>query len=158
MYRRQTGNKHQLVVPKTLFHHIKVNHDPVYVSHPSVKRTWDLISLNYWWPGMHNSIKDYVKVCDVCQRRKEERQIVAPLGDVYQPSVPIDVISKDITGPYVLTPQKNKICSGYTNQRPECSNVCKGLRKPNRYQKRHRFKINYCSRSIIYVHIFPRDL
>jgi len=40
MYRRQTGNKHQLVVPKTLIHHIiKVNHDPVYVAHPGVKRT-----------------------------------------------------------------------------------------------------------------------
>ena len=35
MYGRQTGNKHQLVVPKTLIHHIiEVNHDPVYVEHP----------------------------------------------------------------------------------------------------------------------------
>ena len=35
MYRHQTGNKHQLVVPKTLINHIiKVNHDPVYVAHP----------------------------------------------------------------------------------------------------------------------------
>jgi hypothetical protein len=49
MYRRQIGNKHQLVVPKNLIHHIiKVNHDPVYVAHPGVKRTYDLISLNYW--------------------------------------------------------------------------------------------------------------
>jgi hypothetical protein len=39
MYRRQTGNKHQLVVPKNLIHHIKVNHEPVYVAHPGVKRT-----------------------------------------------------------------------------------------------------------------------
>ena len=40
MYRRQTGKKQQLVVPKTLVHHIiKVNHDPVYVAHPGVKRT-----------------------------------------------------------------------------------------------------------------------
>jgi len=37
MYRRQTGNKHQLVVPKTLIHNIKVNYDPVYVAHPGVE-------------------------------------------------------------------------------------------------------------------------
>jgi len=58
MYRRQTGNKHQLVVPKNLVHHIlKVNHDPVYIAHPDVKKP-DLMSRNYWWPGMSNSIKD----------------------------------------------------------------------------------------------------
>jgi transposase InsO family protein len=33
---------------------------------------------------------------------------VAPLGDVDQPSAPFEVASLDITGPYVLTPRKNK--------------------------------------------------
>jgi hypothetical protein len=61
MYRRQTDKKHQLVVPKSLVNDIiKVNHDPVYVAHPGVKRTYDLISLNYWWPKMRNSISDWV--------------------------------------------------------------------------------------------------
>jgi hypothetical protein len=83
MYRRQTINKHLLVVPKTVIHHIiKVNHDPACVAHPGVKRAYDLISLNYWWPVMRNSIKDYVKICDACQRRIDEREFVAPLGDV----------------------------------------------------------------------------
>ena len=45
---------------------------------------------------------------DACQRRKEEREFVAPLGDVDQPSAPVEVTSMDITGPYVLTPRKNK--------------------------------------------------
>jgi len=93
MYRRQTDNKHELVVPKTIIHHIiKVNHDPVYVAHPGVKRTYDLVSLNYWWPGMRNSIKDYVKICDSCQRRKEEREFLAPLDDVDQPSAPLKLL------------------------------------------------------------------
>jgi transposase InsO family protein len=97
------------MVPKKLIHHIiKVNHDSVYVVHPGVKRTYELISLNYSWPGMRNSIKDYVKMCDACQRRKEEREFVVPLGDVNQPSALFEVISMDITGPYVLAPRKNK--------------------------------------------------
>ena len=33
---------------------------------------------------------------------------MAPLGDVDQPSAPFEVTSMDITGPYVLTPRKNK--------------------------------------------------
>jgi transposase InsO family protein len=45
---------------------------------------------------------------DACQRRKEEREFVAPLGDVDQPSAPFEVTAMDITGPYVLTLRKNK--------------------------------------------------
>jgi len=68
MYRRQPHDKHQLVVPESLVHHIKENHDPVFVAHSGVKRTRDLISLKYWWPGMRKSIEDYVKKCDTYQR------------------------------------------------------------------------------------------
>jgi len=40
-------------------------------------------------------------MCDACQRRKEEREFVAPLGDVDQPPAPFEVTSMNITGPYV---------------------------------------------------------
>jgi len=65
-------------------------------------------SLNFWWPGMRNSIKGYVKMCDACQIRKEGREFVLSQGDVDQPSAPFEVTSMDITGSYVLTPRKNK--------------------------------------------------
>jgi hypothetical protein len=97
-----------LVVPESLVHHIiKENHDPVFVPHPGVKRTHDLISLKYWWPGMWKSIEDYIKKCDACQRRKEDREFVAPLGQVEDPVAPFEMTSMDITGPYMLTPRKN---------------------------------------------------
>jgi len=49
-------------VPETLIIEvIKENHDPVYISHPGTKRTYDLISLCYWWPGIRKSIADYIK-------------------------------------------------------------------------------------------------
>jgi len=49
MYRRQQNGKHQLVVPQTLIQDdIRENHDPKYVAHPGIKRTYSLISLNYW--------------------------------------------------------------------------------------------------------------
>ena len=109
LYRRQFKGKHQLVVPKALIQDvIKENHVPQYVAHPGVRRTYNLISLNYWWPGMRKSIQEYVRSCDPCQRRKEDREFVAPLGEVDEPKTPFAVTSMDITGPYLKTPQGNK--------------------------------------------------
>ena len=53
IYRRQPGDKHQIVVPTSLIYDIyNESHNPVHVAHPGVKRTHALISLNYWWPGI----------------------------------------------------------------------------------------------------------
>jgi len=67
MYRRQQNGKHQLVVPQTLIQDvIRENHDPKYVAHPGIKRTYSLILLNYWWPKMRETIEQYVRRCDPC--------------------------------------------------------------------------------------------
>jgi len=53
MYRRQQNGKHQLVVPETSIQEvIRENHDPIFVTHPGIQRTYRLVSLNYWWPSM----------------------------------------------------------------------------------------------------------
>ena len=86
MYRRQKNGKHQLVVPQTLVQDvIKENHDPKYVAHSGMKRTYALISLNYWWPNMRKAIEDYIRKCDSCQRRKDGKVLIAPLGKVPTP-------------------------------------------------------------------------
>jgi len=87
---------------------IRANHDPSYIAHPGINRTHSVIALNYWWPGMRKSIEDYVRKCDSCQRRKEDRQFTAPLGSPEVPERPFQITSMDITGPYPLTPRQNK--------------------------------------------------
>jgi len=57
---------------------------------------------------MWRSIEEHVSRCDSCQRRKGNREFRAPLGEVEEPTVPFEVTSMDITGPYVTTPRKNK--------------------------------------------------
>jgi len=57
---------------------------------------------------MRLSIGDNIRKCDQCQRRKEDREYIAPLGDVEQPTTPFQITSMDVTGPYMLTPRKNK--------------------------------------------------
>jgi transposase InsO family protein len=109
LYRRGTQERHQLVVPKPLVGEvIKLHHDPVYASHPGVKRTHDLIALNFWWPGMRVVVKEYVRACHACQRAKEGREFKAPLGEAEEPTAPFQITAMDLTGPYPLTPRKNR--------------------------------------------------
>jgi hypothetical protein len=109
IYRRsRSQDRHQLVVPKSLVQDvIRANHDPPYIAHPGIKRTHDVIALNYWWPGMRRSIDEFVGKCDFCQKRKEDRQFTAPLGTPELPKGPFQITSMDITGPYPLTPRWN---------------------------------------------------
>jgi len=49
LYKRKSDCKHQLLVPQTLVHDVtRLNHYPVYVAHPGIKRTYSLITLRYW--------------------------------------------------------------------------------------------------------------
>jgi len=89
-----------MIVPATLVHEvIMLNHDPVYVAHPKTKWTHDRIALQYWWPVMRKAIEDYVRKCDLCQRRKGTREFVAPLGEFQEPTAPFQLTAMDITGP-----------------------------------------------------------
>ena len=57
---------------------------------------------------MRPSIAEYIKACDVCQRRKGGGEYRAPLGEVEEPTAPFQITSMDITGPYPLTPRRNR--------------------------------------------------
>jgi hypothetical protein len=52
---------------------------------------------------MRQSVERYVESCDPCERRKENREFVAPLGNTEEPSAPFQVTHMDITGPYPIT-------------------------------------------------------
>ena len=93
------------MVPETL---IRENHDTIFVAHPEIQRTYRLVSLNYRWPSMRKSIENYVRKCDSCQRRKSTRKFIASLGEVEWPTFPFHITSGDVTGPYPVTPRKNK--------------------------------------------------
>jgi hypothetical protein len=71
IYRRQRNGKHQLLVPRELISRvIRENHDPAYAAHPGVRRTCELLVLNFWWPGIRRTVEEYVRECDSCQGQK----------------------------------------------------------------------------------------
>lgn len=79
IYRRKHEDEHQLIIPSTPESDvIREKHGQVYIAHPGIKRTYELIALRFWWPGMRNTVEEYIKKCDACQRRKGYSEITAP--------------------------------------------------------------------------------
>jgi hypothetical protein len=60
---------------------IEMHHDKVFADHQGVKRTRDLITLNYVWPHMDKEIEIYVRQCESCARLKGGRNPIVPLGE-----------------------------------------------------------------------------
>ena len=54
--------------PKTSL--IRKCHDDPLAGHGGTKKTTELVNRQYYWLGMRESIKRYVKNCNMCQRSK----------------------------------------------------------------------------------------
>ena len=67
---------------------VKAHHDNIATGHPGRWKTYELVSRNFWWPGMSTFVRDYVDGCAVCQSTKVRPKTRVPL----QPNqVPTDV-------------------------------------------------------------------
>ena len=58
----------------------------VVLGHLGRCKTYELLSRNYWWPGISNDVKKYVTGCNTCQRMKNCLQ--QPYGPLLPNSVP----------------------------------------------------------------------
>jgi hypothetical protein len=124
LYRRLKGKQPKLVVPQSLIQDvIAENHDPIFVAHPGSKRTFELISLRYWWSKMRKNIQEYVRRCDKCPNRRGKHEFRDLLGEVEEPSEPLQVTSMDIKGPYCITPRKTPILLTFMDVVYSCFDV-----------------------------------
>ena len=76
---------------------VRAHHDSPFTGHPGRRRIMELISRNYWWPGMGCYIAKYVKGCDLCNRTKTFP--AAPMGKFLPNRIPSwkwQVISVDL--------------------------------------------------------------
>jgi hypothetical protein len=89
-----------LVVPNKLIQPvIEMHHDKVFAGHQGVKRTRDLIKLNYFWPYMDRDVETYVRQCESCTKFKVGRQPTAPLvGELPEMTSSFEMTSIDICG------------------------------------------------------------
>ena len=72
---------------------IKLHHDTPSAGHPGQWKTLELITYNYWWPGVIHQVKGYVTGCDHCQRMKSFPE--KPTGKL-RPNEAMSVPWKDI--------------------------------------------------------------
>ena len=49
---------------------IRSHHDTPIAGHPGQFKTYELITRNYWWPGLQRDVNRYVIGCETCQRTK----------------------------------------------------------------------------------------
>ncbi|KAF8748670.1 hypothetical protein RHS01_10653 [Rhizoctonia solani] len=67
--------------------------------HPGQQQTLELLSRNYWWPGMKSSAKEWVECCPICQVNQRAHAPVIALKPLEVPPFPFHTILYDfITG------------------------------------------------------------
>ena len=76
---------------------VKSHHDSAIAGHPGRWKTQELVSCNYWWPGLSRYISNYVKGCDLCNRTKIYPTTPAgPLIPNSIPSYPWQIVTTDL--------------------------------------------------------------
>ncbi len=52
--------------PQLCYDIVHAHHDSVMTGHPGQWKTLELVSHNYWWPGISHYVTSYVAGCDAC--------------------------------------------------------------------------------------------
>src|SRR6201999_3980084 len=79
----------KVYVPKDLqLRHdiVHAHHDTPIAGHPGRWKTLDLVTRDYWWPGISRYVSNYVKGCDICNRTKIFPS--APAGPLMPNAIP----------------------------------------------------------------------
>lgn len=88
---------------------LRESHDSPTAGHFGINKTVELVTRNYWWPGLKPFITDYVKSCD-CNRAKSSRHkpygLLEPLPI---PKRPWSSVSTDFIGELPLSNGFNAI-------------------------------------------------
>src|SRR5260221_9779780 len=82
-------------------HHdiVHTPHDSVMTGHPGQWKTLELVSHNYWWPGISHYVASYMAGCNVCNHCKSfPTQKVGKLTPNQIPTWCWEVISVDTIG------------------------------------------------------------
>ncbi|WPJ59666.1 hypothetical protein SMAC4_13198 [Sordaria macrospora] len=92
--------KNRLWIPTSLQNEvINSEHDTKFAGHMGMDKTMELITRNFWWPKMEESVREYVRGCHECQQNKPPRHsphgLLQPMELHYAPwkSVAMDFIT-----------------------------------------------------------------
>ncbi|UYV66588.1 hypothetical protein LAZ67_4002211 [Cordylochernes scorpioides] len=104
------GKPWLLVVPKQMRVAIlREAHDAPMAGHLGFAKTYDRIIRQYFWPGLHRSVRQYVAHCRECQRRKDANTKLAVKGQI--PAISEEFIVSATNS----TDEINRLISKYKN-------------------------------------------
>ncbi len=111
------------VVPKELQSELlEAYHDDLLGGHLGVTKTYDKLSLKYYWPHMRTDVETWLHTCPSCATRKDPPQMCkAPLKPL-QVTRPFDCMAVDVVGPLPQTYDGNwyiVVFSDYLTKWPE---------------------------------------
>src|SRR5260221_7254255 len=96
---RVTGRVYILDNPQLCHDLVHVHHSTIVTGHPGHWKMLELVSQNYWWPGLSRYIAKFVTGCDACnQTRTFLTQKVGKLIPNKVPDQCWQVISVDMIG------------------------------------------------------------
>lgn len=113
LYKRNfasSGSNYLLVIPRLLRNEIlQACHDEPSAGHFGYARTLARIKQRYYWPKLSATVRQYVRTCRDCQRRKAPPgQPAGLLQPVQVPSLPFQQVGMDLLGPFPTSTTGNK--------------------------------------------------
>ena len=103
----------QLVVPSTLQTDILFYyHGLPLTGHLGQNKVIPLIRTHFYWEGMNGNIRQHIKKCMPCKKRKTPRPLRAGLTETFSPTGPFHTIGMDLCGPYLPSKQNNTYILG----------------------------------------------
>lgn len=89
---------------------LKESHDSPLAAHQGFFKTLKRIREKYYWPGMANDVKNFVKACDRCKATKHtNKRMTAPMGKPKNYDRPWQMIYIDFSGPYPRSKRGNTV-------------------------------------------------
>ena len=55
---------------------IQLHYDILVAGYRGKWKTTELVTRNYWWPGVTRNVGRYLEECDICQRMKNRTEIL----------------------------------------------------------------------------------
>lgn len=79
--------------------------------HVGINNTWYKVKSRYYSPNkLYDTVKEFVKNCDICQfRKKKPARRTVPAKPILTPSTPFYVIGIDAVGPVIPSKQGNRM-------------------------------------------------
>jgi hypothetical protein len=124
LYRKNKQNPDhplRVVMQKDVEMILRAFHEDPFGGHLGVKRTQQKIAERYFWPDMLKHVYDYVKTCDVCQRRGPPSKRPEPLHPL-RVEGPFARLGIDMVGPLPETADNNRyiiVATDYLTKWPE---------------------------------------